>query len=137
MWKSGTPTRRSGKETFSGRKVAKENESGIQEIMRRDLKIIPAITMVVSAHRSQPPRFARETFQNLNKMASPPNPFAYFFEEHPQVLEELEKFGIRFCACDVGGETWPGFVLPSRKVIAIACDPEGNGPGALHVFDQE
>jgi hypothetical protein len=28
-------------------------------------------------------------------------------------------------------------VLPNGKVLAIASDPEGNGPGAIHVFDQE
>jgi hypothetical protein len=65
------------------------------------------------------------------------NPFAYFFHENEAVLEDLKKLGIRFCACDVGGDTWPALVLPSNKALAIASDPEGNGPGAIHVFDLE
>lgn len=65
------------------------------------------------------------------------NQFSYFFEEHPQVLAELSQLGIKFVACDVGGDNWPALLLPSGKILAIAMDPEGNGPGAVHVFDRE
>ena len=67
----------------------------------------------------------------------PQNPFSYFFSDNQRVLDELARLGIRFCACDVGGDIWPALVLPSGKVLSIASDPEGNGPGAIHIFDQE
>lgn len=65
------------------------------------------------------------------------NPFSYFLQDQPEVLTELARVGIRFCACDIGGEKWPALLLSNNKVLAIACDPEGNGPGAIHVFDKE
>jgi len=76
------------------------------------------------------------------KIPTPPNPrrqFDYIFRDRPEVLTELQRLGLRFEAVDVRegepGETWPALILPSGTVLAIAQDDEGNGPGALHVFD--
>jgi len=57
----------------------------------------------------------------------PQNPFAYFFNDNESVLDELEKLGIRFCACNVDGDMWPALVMPSGKVLALASDPEATG----------
>jgi len=54
------------------------------------------------------------------------------------VLAELARLGIKFVACEVGGcEEWPALLLPNGKILAIAEDPEGNGSGAIHVFERE
>ncbi len=37
----------------------------------------------------------------------------------------------------MAGEVWLALVPLGGKVLTIASDPEGNGPGAIHVFDQE
>lgn len=125
-------------ENFPSRKAARENEEQIKETLLRDLKITP-LTIVVPAHKSQSPPFARSGAQPVEKHdARSRNPFSYFFEGHDSELEELRRLGIHFCAIDLGGgEKWPGFVLPSGKLLGIACDPEGNGPGAIHIFDKE
>ena len=68
-----------------------------------------------------------------------PNPrhqFHHFFTERPEVLRELQSLGIRFEAIAIGnGEAWPGFVLPSKAILLVASDDEGNGPGAIHIAD--
>ncbi len=65
------------------------------------------------------------------------NRYRYFFRERPEVLAELEKLGVRFVEVELGtgDEPWPGLQLPSGALLCIAQDPEGNGPGAIHVFD--
>jgi len=125
-------------ERFPGRNAARNSETGIQEALRREMQISPALTQVVPSHRSQSPPFDKRRFPRTNEgRPQPQNPFAYFFHDQEVVLDEIKQLGIQFCACDVGGETWPALVLPSGKVLAIASDPEGNSAGAIHIFDQE
>jgi hypothetical protein len=83
--------------------------------------------------------FRREntTKQSSMNPKADSNPFAYFLDDQQEVLQVLKKAGIQFCACDIGGEKWPALLLPNNKILAISCDPEGNGPGAIHVFDRE
>jgi len=125
-------------ERFPGQNAARKGEAGIQEVLRQELQIIPALTRVVPSHRSQSSPFDKQGFPRTEeRRPQRQNPFAYFFHDNQGVLDELKRLGIRFCACDVVGDTWPAMVLPNGKVLAIASDPEGNGPGAIHVFDQE
>ncbi len=120
-------------EQYPSRTIARENRPQIEQALSDIFKVKP-VTSVVATHRSQSPKFDRQA------SATPPavNKFSYFFGEHPEVLTELARLGIKFAACEVvAGEEWPALLLPSGKILAIAEDPEGNGPGAIHIFDKE
>ena len=125
-------------ERFPSRNVARENGAGIRETLRPELQIVPALTQVVSSHRSQSLPFNKRGFPRTKESRpQPQNPLAYFFHDQEGVLNEIKHLGIQFCAWDVTGDTWPALVLPSGKVLASASAPEGNGPWAIHAFDQE
>jgi hypothetical protein len=54
----------------------------------------------------------------------------------PATVRELQQIGVRFVTASIGGyDHWPALVLPSGKVLAVASDDEGNGPGAFHEFN--
>ena len=70
------------------------------------------------------------------KPSTPSRAHKFSHQLKPVTVRELETLGIRFVTADIAGyDWWPALVLPSGKVLAVASDDEGNGPGAFHEFN--